>query len=100
MKTASEAIGGHLRDWFAGHQMFSIDPPAAALDRAPGLQVVEIEAGPRLNLVSYVTLGCWDAVGQGGTGTEFVLSAAQPDPAHVASISRAAAQHCGAPTAR
>lgn len=100
MKSAREAVGAHLSDWFGGHPMFSLDPPVDALDRVPGLAVVEVEPGPRLGLVTYVTLGCWDAVGSGGSGTEFVLTAAVADLVHVESIAKAAAAHCGTPASR
>jgi len=80
--------------------MFSVDPPADAADRVPGLEVIEIGSGPVLDLVTYVTLGCWDAVQAQGSGTEFVLTARTPDPVHVDSASIAAVAHCGTPEGR
>ncbi|HZE65916.1 MAG TPA: suppressor of fused domain protein [Sporichthyaceae bacterium] len=100
MKSASEAMGRHLNDWFGGHQVFALDPPADLADRVPGLQIVEVPAGPRFELCTYLTLGCFDAVGTNGEGREFVLTAAEPDAAHVESVAMAAAQHCGTPAGR
>jgi hypothetical protein len=99
-KSATEAIGRHLNDWFGGHQVYALDPPADLADRVPGLQIVEVPAGPRLALCTYLTMGCFDAVGMNGQGTEFVLTAGEPDAAHVESVAMAAAQHCGTPAGR
>lgn len=100
MRTPAEALGRHLSDWFAGHGMFSMTPSADALDRVPGLEIVEIAPGPRFGMASYVTLGCWQAVQQRGVGTEFVLTAREPDPVHVATAAAAAIAHCGTPAGR
>jgi hypothetical protein len=100
VKNATEAIGRHLNDWFGGHRTYALDPPADLADRVPGLQVIEVPAGPRLDLCTYLTLGCFDAVGVNGVGSEFVLTAAEPDAAHVESVAMAAAQHCGTPAGR
>jgi Suppressor of fused protein (SUFU) len=100
VKDTSEAVGRHLRDWFPGHQVYALDPPADLADRVPGLQILEVGAGPRLDLCTYLSLGCFDAVGANGTGTEFVLTAAEPDLGHCESVAIAAAQHCGTPAGR
>jgi hypothetical protein len=100
MKTPAEALGRHLTDWFAGHPMYSISPGPEALDRVPGLDVVEVAPGPAFGLVSYVSLGCWAAVQKRGAGVEFVLTAREPDPAHVATVTTAAVAHCGTPAGR
>ena len=100
MKSAAEALGRHLSAWFAGHPMYSMTPPADALDRVPGLEVVEIAPGPQFGMASYVTLGCWQAVQRGGAGTEFVLTAREPDPVHVETVAAAAVVHCGTPAGR
>lgn len=100
MKTAADAIGRHVTGFFAGHQVFAVDPPEEHADRVPGLQILEVKPGPRVDLVSYVTLGCWEAVQQNGQGHEFVLTARDPDLGHVATIAAAAAQHCRTPAER
>jgi hypothetical protein len=99
-KSTTEAIGRHLKDWFGGHQVYALDPPADLADRVPGLQIIEVPAGPRLALCTYLTMGCFDAVGANGHGTEFVLTAGEPEAAHVESVAMAAAQHCGTPAGR
>jgi hypothetical protein len=93
-------LGRHLTDWFGGHAMFSLTPSSDAHDRVPGLEVVEVAPGPRFGMATYVTLGCWQAVQQGGSGTEFVLTTREPDPVHVDTVAAAAVAHCGAPAAR
>lgn len=100
MKTPADIIGRHITGFFAKHEVFAIDPPAAYADRVPGLQIIEVRPGPELDLTSYVTLGCWEAVQQGGQGTEFVLTARTPDLAHVETLAAAAAQHCRTPASR
>lgn len=96
----NEAIGRHVTGWFGGNRVFAVDPPAKLAERVPGLQVLEVAPGPMLDLYSYVTLGCWEAVQTLGVGTEFVFSVRQPDPAHVEAITLAAAAHCATPETR
>lgn len=100
MRSPAEALGRHLEDWFRGHPMYSISPGPEATDRVPGLEVVEVGPGPAFGMVSYVSLGCWAAVQQRGSGTEFVLTAREPDPIHAATIASAAVAHCGTPAGR
>jgi hypothetical protein len=100
MRTAAQALGRHLSDWFGGHAMFSMTPSADVLDRVPGLEVVEVAPGPEFGMASYVTLGCWQAVQQRGAGAEFVLTARETDPVHVGTVATAAVVHCGTPAGR
>lgn len=100
MKTPADLIGKHYTDFFKGHPVFEIDPPADAHDRVPGLRILEAPAGKRVDVASYLTLGCWGAVQTLGVGCEFVLAAREPDPIHVQSLAAAAIAHCGTPAGR
>lgn len=100
MKAPADVIGRHITGYFAQHEVFAIDPPEEYADRVPGLQVLEVRPGPRVDLVSYVTLGCWEAVQQNGQGHEFVLTARDADLGHVATVAAAAAQHARTLSAR
>jgi hypothetical protein len=100
MKSPTEAIGRHLSTFFAGHEIFALDPPADLADRVPGLQILEVRPGPRVDLVTYVTLGCWRAVQADGLGHEFVLTTREADVGHAATLAAAAAHHCGTPAQR
>ncbi len=100
MKSATEVVARHFTGFFAGHEIFELDPPADSADRVPGLKLLEIRPGPRVDLVTYVTLGCWDAVQTDGLGHEFVLTAREPDLGHAATLAAAAAHHCGTPAQR
>ena len=95
MKTPNELIGKHYTDYFGRAHVFEVDPPAEATDRVPGLRMLEVTAGKRVDLVSYLTLGCWEAVQSLGIGCEFVLAAREAAPAHLISLARAATVHCG-----
>lgn len=101
MKTPAELIGKHYTDYFGrSHTVFEMDPPPAALERVPGLRMLEVTAGKRVDVVSYLTLGCWEAVQSLGVGCEFVLAAREPDVAHLKSLGAAAIAHCGHPDNR
>ncbi len=100
MKTPPELIGKHYTDYFRGDTVFEIDPPPEALDRVPGLRILEAPPGKRVDVASYLTLGCWEAVQTLGVGCEFVLAAREPDPIHVQSLAAAAIAHCGTPAGR
>ncbi len=96
----NEAIGRHITGWFGSKKVFAVEPPAELAERVPGLQILEVAPGPMLDLCTYVTLGCWQAVETLGVGTEFVFTVRRPDPAHVTAIATVAAAHCGTPTGR
>ena len=96
----NEAIGRHITGWFGNGRVFAVDPPPDLAERVPGLQILEVAPSGMLDLYSYITLGCWQAVETLGVGTEFVFTVRQPDAAHVEAISLAAAQHCGTPEGR
>lgn len=100
MKTPHEILAKHYRDYFRGHEMFEVDPPAAATDRVPGLRILEIPGGKRVDVVSYLTLGCWEAVQALGVGCEFVVAAREPDVRHVSTLTAAAIAHCATPNSR
>jgi len=98
--TANEIIGRHVTKFFRGHEVFAVEVPADARDRVPGLEILEVGTGPRTALRTYVTLGCWGAVRHDGEGAEFVLSAREPHPAHVATLAGVAVRHCATPDQR
>jgi hypothetical protein len=96
----SSPVGRHVTRYFRGHSVFVVDVPAAFRERVPGLEILEVGAGHRTRLHTYVTLGCWEAVQSGGVGVEFLLSAREPDVAHAATLAEVAARHCGTPEQR
>ena len=101
MKTPNELIGKHYTDYFGrSHTVFELDPPSAVTDRVPGLRMLEVTAGKKVDVVSYLTLGCWEAVQSLGVGCEFVFAAREPDGAHLGSLAAAAIAHCGHPAGR
>ncbi|MGQ0625900.1 MAG: suppressor of fused domain protein [Sporichthyaceae bacterium] len=99
-KSPADIIGKHYRDFFRGHEMFEVDVPALAADRIPGLRMLEVPAGKRVDVVSYATLGCWEAVQSLGVGTEFILAARAADVAHLDSLAAVALAHCATPDTR
>jgi hypothetical protein len=101
MKTPNELIGKHYTDYFGrGHTVFEMDPPGEATDRVPGVRMLEVSAGKRVDVVSYLTLGCWEAVQSLGVGCEFVLAAREPNEIHLETLAAAAIAHCGHPDQR
>ena len=93
MPSANEAIGRHVTRFFRGHPIFAVEAPSDARDRVPGLVILEVGPGPRTQLVTYVTLGCWAAVQRNREGLEFVLSAREADTRHVETLGAVAAFH-------
>jgi len=100
MSAAREAVGRHVARFFRGHPVFAVDVPADAHDRVPGLEILEVGPGPRSQLVSYVTLGCWEAVQRQREGLEFVLSTREADVRHTEVLGAVASFHAATPEQR
>ena len=91
----------HLRRFFAGHEVETFVWTAGPIEqRIPGFHVARVGPGPRLNLWSYVSLGCWRATQVDGHGLEFVIAAAEEDPRLVELSAINAYYHAGPPSQR
>jgi len=93
---AGDALGQHIRGFFAGHKIAKRTWPLVPIEtRIPGFFVHEIEPGPRFPGWTYVSSGCWRATAENGHGLEFVLSARNADQRHLELVSMAGYYHAG-----
>src|ERR1035437_7021278 len=73
---AGDALGQHIRGFFAGHKIAKRTWPLVPIEtRIPGFFVYEIEPGPRFPGWTYVSSGCWRATAEHGHRLGFVVSA-------------------------
>ena len=93
---AGDALGQHIRGFFAGHKIARRTWPLVPIEtRIPGFFVYEIEPGPRFPGWTYVSSGYWRATAENGHGLEFVLSARNADQRHLELVSMAGYYHAG-----
>ena len=89
-------MDAHLASFFAGHPIRHREwPSGPSRTRVPNLDVYEIGPGPRLNLWTYVTSGCWEATAYNELGLEFVLTTTDPNSRHVEIMTMVAYYHAG-----
>jgi hypothetical protein len=66
---AGDALGQHIRGFFAGHKIARRTWPLVPIEtRIPGFFVYEIEPGPRFPGWTYVSSGYWRATAENGHG--------------------------------
>ncbi|MEU8762693.1 hypothetical protein [Streptomyces sp. NPDC048659] len=82
---AIAAVESHVRNFFAGHgiQAHDYDLGPGRREAVPGLRIFAVSPGPRANLWTYVTAGCWSAREKHGQGLEFALTAPVGDESFV-----------------
>ncbi|WP_051944402.1 suppressor of fused domain protein [Streptacidiphilus rugosus] len=98
-KRRQQAIAGvesHVRGFFAGHdqvQAHDYDLGPGRREAVPGLRIIAASPGPRCNVWTYVTAGCWSAVEKQGHGIEFVLTSPAGDVSFVDLLAKIAYYH-------
>lgn len=97
-----EAVERHVRAFFDGHRVeerrWELGP---IRERVPSFGVLAAAPGPRIRAWTFVSIGCWAAVHNGGGhGLEFVLSARDSGDRHVELLAMTAYYHAGPPGQR
>jgi hypothetical protein len=73
------ALREHVRRFFKGHRRYEYQYPHGPAGRIPpDFRVVRVAAGPRTPLTTYLSLGSWEAAGDGNCGLEFLVTTTQP----------------------
>jgi hypothetical protein len=91
-----QLVLAHLRRFFTGHEVQTFAWTFGPIEeRIPGFRVARVAPGPRANLWSYVSLGCWRTTQVEGHGLEFVIAAADDDPRFVELSAINAYYHAG-----
>ena len=89
-------MAAHVNTFFEGHPISHREWPTGPVRRrVPHFDVYEIGPGPRLNLWSYVTSGCWESTAHNEHGLEFVLSATERNSRHLEILTMLAYYHAG-----
>lgn len=96
---AAEALDRHVRQFFAGHSVGTAhyDLGDGRRGMARDLRILEVGPGPRGNLWTYVTVGCWARAHHQGHGLEFIMTAPVSDPRFADVLAMTAFYHCGGP---
>jgi hypothetical protein len=84
----------HIRSFFRGHRYeetaWTLGPGPEVL---PRLRIACLSPGPKINLWAYVSVGAWEAQGEGPGGLEFLILAPAEDLRHVELVSMVAYYH-------
>ncbi|MFJ9297744.1 suppressor of fused domain protein [Streptomyces asoensis] len=93
---AVEAVESHVRAFFHGHRVESVEHDLGPQRRAvmPSLRVLVVGPGPRSEGWAYVSAGCWAAGEKDGHGLEFVMTAHVRDQRFIELMAMLAAYHC------
>jgi hypothetical protein len=93
---ADAALHTHLKAFFGSSAIERRDRGRGPIhERVPEFGVYVVRPGPRLNLWTYVTTGCWTSINHNGHGLEFVLSANVDSDRHVELLAMLAYYHAG-----
>ena len=94
---ARAELEGHVREFFAGHQVqrAEYDLGDGSRGSVPGLCILQVAPGPRDNCWVYTTAGASLRADQHGNRREFVLTAPARDPRFADLLAMAAFYHCG-----
>jgi hypothetical protein len=94
-------VVGHLAGFFEGHEMAVLEWARGPIEeRIQGFRVVRLGPGPRTEMWSYVSVGCWRATQQDGHGLEFVIIGEHADERLVELSAMNAYFHAGPPEQR
>jgi hypothetical protein len=74
------ALRAHIRRFFKGHRRqeyaYTQGPAGRIL---PDFRVVRVAPGPRMQLTTYLSVGSWEAAGEGNCGMELLVTTQQPE---------------------
>ncbi len=74
------ALRAHVRRFFKGHRRHEYQHLQGPEGRIPpSFRVVRVAPGPRTRLTTYLSLGSWEAAGNGNCGLEFLVTTSQPE---------------------
>src|SRR5262245_43794724 len=74
------ALRAHIRRFFKGHRRQEYAHTRGPAGRTPpGFRVIRVAPGPRTRLTTYLSVGAWEAAGEGDCGLEFLVTTAQPE---------------------
>jgi hypothetical protein len=97
MTDATEAVQLHVAAFFEGHPIERVEWLEGPIrTRVPNFQVVRAAPGPRIDLWTYLTVGCWDAAhDEAGHGLEFLLVAPAAEPSLAELLAMVSYYHAG-----
>jgi hypothetical protein len=73
-------LRAHIRRFFKGHRRQEYAFTRGPAGRTPSeFRAVRVAPGPRTQLTTYLSLGAWEAAGDGDCGQEFVVTTSQPE---------------------
>jgi hypothetical protein len=74
------ALRAHIRRFFKGHRRQEYEYTRGPAGRIPtDFRVVRVAPGPKTPLMTYLSLGSWEAAGDSKCGLEFVVTTQQPE---------------------